>query len=481
MPRGRRSCRWTKSRASTASCRRWSKRPAAHGSKKRLLSCKRTFRQSWWYIAACRFPSATDHRLRVSFMVRVWTPSRLHFGLLSLAADGEMWPGRCGEALSPARRFGGVGLMIESPGVQFAALEAGAWSAEGPLAERALAFANRFTDGIRGERPEMRLPPRRLVVERAPPEHVGLGVGTQLGLAVARSLAETWGLACDAQELAQRIGRGRRSALGVHGFARGGFLVESGKSSVRDGLAPLAARTDFPVAWRLVLATPREAPGLHGEGEQDAFARLTGSPQGGADGRVVPSCAAWNAAGAGRGRPGGVRRKPPRLQRPRRRGVRPRSGRRLLRTCASPKRWRFFAGKGSAAWARVRGGRRCTRSSRTRTGRRSCGGGLQIGSASGPRKYGSRQGAIAGRGFWSTQRVEDRPVLIAKAKASGGLYARRLAFTRQPSRSRRDKPGGSLKRLAAGISNRSPIALFTARRSRPSGSGRTRGRRRGLR
>jgi beta-ribofuranosylaminobenzene 5'-phosphate synthase len=212
-------------------------------------------------------------------MVRVWAPSRLHFGLLSLAAGGEAWPDRRGRLVLPARRFGGLGLMVDRPGVQVRTTTAEGWSSEGPLADRALQFARRFAESIDREYPKHELRPQRLTVEQAPPEHIGLGAGTQLGLAVARALAETCGLAADAPELARRVGRGLRSALGVHGFAQGGFLVESGKRG-DEALAPPAARAAFPSDWRLVMAVPREAPGLHGAEEQEAFIRLAGRPGG---------------------------------------------------------------------------------------------------------------------------------------------------------------------------------------------------------
>ena len=213
-------------------------------------------------------------------MIRVWSPSRLHFGLLSLAGEGEPWPDRRGERSLASRRFGGVGLMVERPGVQVSAAPAETWSAEGPLADRALAFARRFAESVGADRPGVNLRPQRLAVERAPAEHVGLGVGTQLGLTVARALAEAWGMAADAADLAHRVGRGRRSAVGVHGFAHGGFLVESGQRAGSEGLAPLAARAPFPSEWRVVLATPAEAAGLHGAAEREAFAALGGGPDG---------------------------------------------------------------------------------------------------------------------------------------------------------------------------------------------------------
>jgi beta-RFAP synthase len=205
---------------------------------------------------------------RTATMPRLRTSSRLHFGLISLPADAET---------ASARRFGSVGLMVESPGLVLRALPAGSWSAEGPLAERALTFARRFSRTLEEQDPRRILPPCRLVVESAPREHVGLGTGTQLALAVAHLLAKTAGLDLPAAELARRVGRGERSALGVHGFCQGGFLVDAGKGACTT-LAPLVARLDFPAAWRIVLVLPGRATGLHGKSERSAFARLTTPP-----------------------------------------------------------------------------------------------------------------------------------------------------------------------------------------------------------
>jgi beta-RFAP synthase len=194
---------------------------------------------------------------------------RLHFGLLN--------PGG-GDA--NARRFGGVGLMIERPGLRLQIRESSAWSATGPLDERALLFAQRFTENSRREEGIDDGPPYSLRIERAMPEHAGLGSGTQLGLAVARALAVSRSLRCDLATLARRVGRGVRSALGAHGFEQGGLLVESGKSAP-DRLAPLVARLAFPESWRLVLVLPTTTEGtagLHGMREIEAFARLNAEP-----------------------------------------------------------------------------------------------------------------------------------------------------------------------------------------------------------
>jgi beta-RFAP synthase len=166
--------------------------------------------------------------------------------------------------------------MVEMPGVQLTMRPAAAWSAEGPLAERALGYARQFVQTLEADR----VCPQHLVLEAASPEHAGLGTGTQLGLAVARALAVAFGLGeLAVTDLARRVGRGARSALGVHGFARGGFLVEAGKNG-SETLAPLVARLPFPEPWRLVLVLPPRGTGLHGAAEVEAFLRLGGGAAG---------------------------------------------------------------------------------------------------------------------------------------------------------------------------------------------------------
>jgi beta-ribofuranosylaminobenzene 5'-phosphate synthase len=193
-------------------------------------------------------------------MTRVTTGSRLHFGLFRLPPAGP-WPGA-------ERYYGGVGLMVERPGVRVAVGPAAEWGAAGPLAGRALAAARRCAAAL----PAGTLRPHYVTVEDCAPEHVGLGTGTQLDLAVARALAHTVGVGeLPATELARLTGRGRRSAVGVHGFDRGGFLVDGGKLDP-DTIAPLVARVEFPAEWRVVLLTPAGGPRWHGAAEDEALA-----------------------------------------------------------------------------------------------------------------------------------------------------------------------------------------------------------------
>ncbi len=204
-------------------------------------------------------------------MIRIRTGSRLHFGLFALPSeDAEPWLNQEGEPALPRRQFGGVGLMIDKPGIELTVEDASTSSAQGPLAERALRFAQTYCATIGVSRSFA------IRVERASPEHAGLGTGTQLGLAVAHGVANLIGpheRTLDAAVLAEGIGRGLRSAIGIHGFERGGFLVEAGKTS-KDAVSPLIFKQEFPRDWGVLLILPRALQGTHGSGEVEAFAGL---------------------------------------------------------------------------------------------------------------------------------------------------------------------------------------------------------------
>jgi beta-RFAP synthase len=109
---------------------------------------------------------------------------------------------------------------------------------------------------------------------QAIPSHRGLGAGTQLGLAVAKALCSLAGDDADIVTLAHRVGRGDRSAIGIHGFGCGGFLVDAGKEQA-ELIGRLEARVDVPADWRFLLINPPDAAaGLSGVGESEALSRL---------------------------------------------------------------------------------------------------------------------------------------------------------------------------------------------------------------
>jgi len=191
--------------------------------------------------------------------VFVETAARLHFGVLDLRG-------------AQGRRFGGIGAAAPSPTLLVSVRRAGTVTVDGADAERASGFARKFlaVHGVTSG--------ASVTIHRALPAHAGLGSGTQLALAVARALAELYGLPTEAAVLAAAVGRGRRSAIGTWIFAGGGLVVEGGRRVDGDGVGPLIARLPFPPQWRCVVAVPKNASTISGTNEEAALAKLPAPP-----------------------------------------------------------------------------------------------------------------------------------------------------------------------------------------------------------
>ncbi|MEX0977431.1 MAG: hypothetical protein WDZ48_01175 [Pirellulales bacterium] len=193
--------------------------------------------------------------------VEVTAPSRLHFGMFSFGQPN-------------ARQFGGVGVMVDRPGLKLRIVGADRFSVAGPLERRVQSTVERLVAAWQLRE----LPACRIEVLDAPPEHVGLGTGTQLALAVtAGANAFLGGEPLDAPALASLAGRGGRSAIGSYGFVHGGFLVEGGKTG-DETLSPLEYRVALPEAWRFVLVCSQGERGLWGEAERRVFGDLPPVP-----------------------------------------------------------------------------------------------------------------------------------------------------------------------------------------------------------
>lgn len=186
--------------------------------------------------------------------VTITTGARLHFGPLAVRAES-------------GPDFGGLGLMVESPRCVVTV----AWSDQDRI--EAGDQSGRITDAIAAYRRSRPAPPFEIRLHESIPEHAGFGSGTQLALAIARGLAALTGEdETEPDKLARRIGRGKRSAIGIYGFAAGGLIVDAGHRD-RAAIGDLAARLDVPAAWRFVLITPPRQ-GLSGQRELAAFERL---------------------------------------------------------------------------------------------------------------------------------------------------------------------------------------------------------------
>lgn len=189
--------------------------------------------------------------------VYVKAPARLHLGLVDL--NGEL-----------GRIFGGLGVAIDQPNVILEAQKSKMMSVTGQKVELTRKLVERFLAAfeINGN--------VAIDVKEVIPEHLGLGSGTQLALAVATSISRLFEIHASTHELAAIMGRTAQSGVGTAVFDQGGFVVEAGKNTKDPNpkIIPLIYRQAFPNEWRFVVAIPKTKKGLANEAEVSAFNHL---------------------------------------------------------------------------------------------------------------------------------------------------------------------------------------------------------------
>ncbi|HSD56700.1 MAG TPA: beta-ribofuranosylaminobenzene 5'-phosphate synthase [Methanotrichaceae archaeon] len=198
--------------------------------------------------------------------VVVETPSRIHITLTDLT-------GSCG------RVDGGVGITLDEPNIVLEAERSEDLTVIGENADRARAAAQAVREhfGLGGA---------RLSIRGGYRMHVGLGGGTQLGIAAGKAISELYNRSATAREIAGIINRGGTSGIGTAAFEVGGFIIDGGHSfgpgkekmdfrpsSASEGIRPphAIAHHDFPVDWKILLAIPDIPKGAHGQKEVDIF------------------------------------------------------------------------------------------------------------------------------------------------------------------------------------------------------------------
>lgn len=199
-------------------------------------------------------PESPCHPILPNCRVTVVAPARLHMGFLDLGG-------------SLGRKFGSIGVGINEIATRLTLSPAAQLSAEGPGAERAIAAAEKFARAVG------RPCPAAIRIEQAIPDHVGLGSGTQLALAVGVGLSRLHGLDLSVRDIAPIIERGARSGIGIAVFDQGGLVVDGGRGEGTI-IPPVLAHLDMPADWRFILLLDQRDQGLHGTAEIDAFRAL---------------------------------------------------------------------------------------------------------------------------------------------------------------------------------------------------------------
>lgn len=198
--------------------------------------------------------------------VQVRSPSRLHFSLIDL--NGGL-----------GRVDGSIGLALNHPSVILEVSSNDTLEVTGVQTDFVRALATRFAQHYSIDLAA------KIQVASTIPSHVGLGSTTQLALSIAAALSRLFGLDTTARELAQMMGRGGTSGIGVVAFEMGGLVVDGGHSfgmgrqkqtflpsrASKAPPGPVLIRYDFPEDWMFVLAIPNVSPGLEGKREVSVF------------------------------------------------------------------------------------------------------------------------------------------------------------------------------------------------------------------
>lgn len=202
--------------------------------------------------------------------VSITTPSRLHFSLIDL--NGEL-----------GRIDGGFGLAITEPNFQFIAERAEVIQVE------SVSYHERSYKVLSRLQSTYDFPGINLTFLSEIPTHSGFGSGTQLSLGIAAAVNVLYDLKLSVLDLANAVGRGGTSGIGIAAFDKGGFIVDGGhrypeqKSSFLPSAAtdavsppPILLRYDFPKVPLLIVMP--NCSRIYGDAELDLFRSLCPQP-----------------------------------------------------------------------------------------------------------------------------------------------------------------------------------------------------------
>ncbi len=210
-------------------------------------------------------------------MIVVKTGCRIHFGLFTPVPVPEL-----------DLVYGGVGIMVDAPGITVRASPSREWSVKGALSKRAEPIISRLREN---PHVPVRSTPLQFHVDSEVPAHQGWGTGTQLALGITRVWCEsepkvTW----SAVRSAEWVGRGLRSGIGIAGFDLPGLLIDEGKrcEQAYSNHVSTVKSVAFPPEWTWLLVQPHGEMGLFADQERAAFAQL---PQ--PDSGVIKQLVEW--------------------------------------------------------------------------------------------------------------------------------------------------------------------------------------------
>jgi beta-ribofuranosylaminobenzene 5'-phosphate synthase len=190
--------------------------------------------------------------------ISVIAPARLHMGFIDLSG-------------SLGRDFGSIGVALNEISTRLTITSAQQSCVTGPSAQRGEVCLNLLCQALKVSNQV------HIAIESAIPEHVGLGSGTQMSLAIGSALNAFYGLGLSVREIAAVTERGLRSGIGIGIFERGGLVVDGGRGE-KTITPPVLAQLAIPEDWRFILVFDSRGQGLHGQQEIQAFKTLPPFP-----------------------------------------------------------------------------------------------------------------------------------------------------------------------------------------------------------
>ena len=191
--------------------------------------------------------------------ITISAPARLHMGFIDMSG-------------ALGRHFGSIGVGLNEVSTRIHLSHSAQLTVEGPCADRAKQCLLNLCRKL-GVSHAL-----SLQIETAIPDHVGLGSGTQLALAIGVAISHYYELGLSVRELAALTDRGARSGIGIAVFEQGGLVVDGGRGE-NTQTPPLLSRIHFPEDWRFILVYDQRGQGLHGQQELDAFKSLAPFPR----------------------------------------------------------------------------------------------------------------------------------------------------------------------------------------------------------